>query len=675
MDDKEFEPESPVSEDTPTTSKARRQVAFYPNMNQGNKPLKPFSRSAAKRESVMALGSIEHLQHYFTKTGLAAETNPLSGRSSKGMVPAIGGAGATGTLAKLQAASLKFELPPSPIVPQIVQPSFSPHVKTYEVDPENLRPPLIDDLAAVESAWWLGETSQHGLLSVDARGKSTDPDAIDVLDVLRTTTHAVRSVRNYLLSLPDDSTTPVQKNFRSSLPLSRTLVPRRQASQPDLASDPLTRIRRSALEVLGVLRAVEESSRLPLSDDAYDAQSDHGEHASVSGASASGSGSGGNHSRATSPSLSDMDPTVSISYVRVSGKNISVPVWEDEEDFDLNQMSEEEKRDRWEERLVLGGGWLYRQDIHRADLEKEREVIAKYLNAVDEVLFGGRKGGKRGWEQEREKAAKDRRGKNRRASAGDAQLVPSKRNDRRIVSTGMMDAMKAMVLTEETEEPDDLAASEAESLEDDDFPAWAKRTAFEENPYGRLHSLLQALLPASLLPLLPQPPLDRSTLLQALTSGQLLCVAYNIGVRRSRKPWGFISRDSIHDIAALEAQLDDEGERDKEITKRGWTFRRTDNLRLWVAALKLRYELPIVSPPSTSNLTGHGSMTPLEGSTPLSSPTPTLAKKFPRTDEPPITFDAALVARKDPGWEDMLETLVLRWLDVVVDERRGYEPA
>ena len=56
-----------------TSQKARRQTAFYPNMNSSNKPQKPFSRSAAKRESVMALGSIEHLQHYFTKTGLASK--------------------------------------------------------------------------------------------------------------------------------------------------------------------------------------------------------------------------------------------------------------------------------------------------------------------------------------------------------------------------------------------------------------------------------------------------------------------------------------------------------------------------------------------------------------------------------------------------------------------------
>jgi len=65
-------PDSTGSSDIPV-KKARRQTAFYPNVNSSNKPQKPFSRSAAKRESVMALGSIEHLQYYFTKTGIAAE--------------------------------------------------------------------------------------------------------------------------------------------------------------------------------------------------------------------------------------------------------------------------------------------------------------------------------------------------------------------------------------------------------------------------------------------------------------------------------------------------------------------------------------------------------------------------------------------------------------------------
>ena len=56
------------------TKKTRRQTgAFYPLVNSSNKLSKPFSRSAAKRESVLALGSIEHLQYYFTKAGIAAK--------------------------------------------------------------------------------------------------------------------------------------------------------------------------------------------------------------------------------------------------------------------------------------------------------------------------------------------------------------------------------------------------------------------------------------------------------------------------------------------------------------------------------------------------------------------------------------------------------------------------
>jgi len=58
--------------------KSRPQTAVYPNANAANKEQKPFSRSAAKRDSVMALGSIEHLQHYFTKTGLIVKKEYVS---------------------------------------------------------------------------------------------------------------------------------------------------------------------------------------------------------------------------------------------------------------------------------------------------------------------------------------------------------------------------------------------------------------------------------------------------------------------------------------------------------------------------------------------------------------------------------------------------------------------
>jgi hypothetical protein len=61
-----------MSEETPPeVKKSRRKTAFYPVVaNTSN--TKPFSKSAARRDSVLALGSIEHLQHYFTRTGIAA---------------------------------------------------------------------------------------------------------------------------------------------------------------------------------------------------------------------------------------------------------------------------------------------------------------------------------------------------------------------------------------------------------------------------------------------------------------------------------------------------------------------------------------------------------------------------------------------------------------------------
>jgi hypothetical protein len=71
-------PQSTGSPDSPVAKKTRRPTAFYPNVNASNKQQKPFSRSAAKRESVLALGSIEHLQHYFTKTGIAPKKQYVS---------------------------------------------------------------------------------------------------------------------------------------------------------------------------------------------------------------------------------------------------------------------------------------------------------------------------------------------------------------------------------------------------------------------------------------------------------------------------------------------------------------------------------------------------------------------------------------------------------------------
>lgn len=405
------------------------------------------------------------------------------------MVPAIG------SLATLQrrpdADRLpEFLLPPSPAIPEIVQPAYSPFVRTFEVDPENLRPGVTEDLEAVETMWSLRSSTPSSLLSADdsRRHHSPSSDHVSILETLKATTHAVRSVRNYLLSLPDDSTTPMQPVFRAQA-LSSAPLTKRVVSQPNSSTDPLSRIRRSALEVLIVLRALEESSRLPLSDDAYDAQSDHGEHASVSGShSGSGSGSGG-LSRGTSPDFLDADLDTSISFVQVGGGLRSVPVWEDDSSIDLNHASEDDIREKWDERLILGGGWLYRQDIKRSDVEKEREVVRRYLDAVDETLFGGPQDDVRGWERERIRDDKERR-RGRRVSGADGSqsASPERSHSNRRRASGILVTMKDLVLTEEPDETE--IPSETESVEDDNLPDWAKRTLYENDPIRKPLAML-----------------------------------------------------------------------------------------------------------------------------------------------------------------------------------------
>jgi len=43
----------------------------------------------------------------------------------------------------------------------------------------------------------------------------------------------------------------------------------------------------------------------------------------------------------------------------------------------------------------------------------------------------------------------------------------------------------------------------------------------------------------------------------------------------------------------------------------------------------------------------------------------------PKCPESPIFFDARIVARRDDGWEDMLERTLLCWTSAVVVEHRN----
>lgn len=438
-----------------------------------------------------------------------------------------------------------MELPPSPVIPQPAGPTFPPYVKTYEMDPETLLPGVIDDLSDVAFAWRIDQVVAPPHPPADRLGVagSAPPDSLDVLTVLKTTTRAIRSVRNYLLSLPDESAGTIREHFRSrqspgsfrpnlssklssssSITDLKAAAAAKTASAKETRADPLTLIRKSALEVLTVLRELEERCRLPLSDDAYDAQSD-------------GGGFKGGHSRMASPSMHsdelspdegdheheaerDPDTSVAFSLVQVQGRYESVPVWEDEDAGweDDDDDKDKAKKEGWDERLVLGSGWLYQQNVRLEDLEKERTVVSTYLDVVDEVLFEGKKTDgeagrekERGWERERRKAVeKEGRGSvrsksraNRRNSSrdrdGDSKgpiiLTPATTGDKakRRVSVGMFEMMSSMRITEEPTQMGEIGEEgedSEESIDDEELPEWARRKAFEGDEIGLLLPLL-----------------------------------------------------------------------------------------------------------------------------------------------------------------------------------------
>ncbi|KAB5590437.1 hypothetical protein CTheo_6129 [Ceratobasidium theobromae] len=729
------------------TKKSRRQTAIYPNTLRAAP--KPFSRSAAKRESVMALGSIEHLQHYFTKTGIAAKQRPSV--RTKGLVPAIGGR--NGHIRASSSVTSIPELPPSPMVPNpsILLP-FVP--KAYEADPAQLKPGVIRDLKAVERAWQIDSNDQL----------APNPDTgFDVLATLRVTTHAIRSVRDYVVSLPDDHITSVGKGlgpYRSSafsapgtrkdpvqvnstmpslasviqtstgngqLPTLRTVsggstgssspVPPSSPAKPRASlvaqhtgtsvqnmgqstqpfpsrpEDPLALVRRAALDVLTALRGLEERSRVePDPSAAPQTQSRLSTRASHEALSASSrsatpadrvgspgmfhSGDEADRDSATSFPASTLGTSsapvlprlqipggggASTETVLVHGRG-AVQVWSDSDEEDF-LADEPEKREVWDEKLVLGGGWLYRSDLGDQDVAAERAAVGRYLDVVDAVLFRGRRGvGKRGWDRERRKGRKSELASGHETPANSSVMSDSEDEPMgsRRISGALSEAMKYLSVAED----DTLVEvdEEGEEADEEGLPDWATVEPFGSDLIGegifrwcgseltcaaRTSALLRYLLPPHLIPHLPESP-NRETLLTTLSDGQMLCVAYNAGVRKSRKQWGFINAQSIHDTTTATLE---------EKAAGSWTFRRRENLGLWAAALKLRYVIDIVpAEPKSTHPTRHFHEAP--------------KPEAEAGGYAPNQFSPIVVAKHESGWEDMLERAIWQWVNAVVTERK-----
>ena len=566
--------------------------------------------------------------------------------------------------------------PPSPVLTSVpVAPS------PYIADPEALRLGVVNDLEAVENAWHLGvspSTRSRLSISQDNLGSLSDTvqdRGFDVLHVLKITTRAIRSVRNYLLALPDDHPTLhfganlieafrhhslSKRGMNSRRLISGSSTPRPSAATPSLISspssvaigallptppDPSTIIRRAALDVLSALRVLEERSRLHFSDEAYEAgpsclraespisfalDKEPSAGGSVVSADEGSDVAGSVTLVAGSYPQPPRSPKPEIIPLKVQGRDKAVPVWADLEDDQWQDFDDDaaEKQDPWDERLVLGGGWLYRRDVDLASIEKERSVVKRYLDLVDEVVFANSipaTPGRRGWQRARlESAAKSRAGISPRSSLLAPDGSPRKNGEsnlarERLISTTLLDAMSEIsMLTTDPDSVDSPARNEhggqlnGNDIPDDSLLDWARRSSYPSDPTGRLYSFIAAHLPPELLGFIPDAPPSspdpflsspdptpgtndefRQRLLTSLSDGQILCTAYNQVVRRSRSPWGYIHLENVHDLLGIMNEPEKEqleldlslgsSQRANAKAKSSWTFRRTENLRYWAA--------------------------------------------------------------------------------------------
>jgi hypothetical protein len=55
----------------------------------------------------------------------------------------------------------------------------------------------------------------------------------------------------------------------------------------------------------------------------------------------------------------------------VGGRRESILVWDKGDDCEVDEESERLPRERWDELLLLGSGWLYKQDVKMEDLKKQ----------------------------------------------------------------------------------------------------------------------------------------------------------------------------------------------------------------------------------------------------------------------------------------------------------------
>jgi hypothetical protein len=97
----------------------------------------------------------------------------------------------------------------------------------------------------------------------------------------------------------------------------------------------------------------------------------------------------------------------------------------------------------------LAVAWLYKQYIKVEELGKQQRAIATYLDTVDKVLLGGRKGDLKGWASEQERVARREKGLRLSASAPLPDSDLSASSTEALESVGMVESMPGFSVTDQ----------------------------------------------------------------------------------------------------------------------------------------------------------------------------------------------------------------------------------
>ncbi|SCZ93677.1 BZ3500_MvSof-1268-A1-R1_Chr6-3g08815 [Microbotryum saponariae] len=593
---------------------------------------KPFARSAANRASVMTLPSIEYLQHQYVKLGIrdktAAKATPLEsvqqdphasmdshpihmpGSESNRLLSSPRRV-SPGPLKLIQQHGLsrltEDDLPPSPARPE--QEHKVPWEQGRSVkDERELRaevqhrvktvcqhwhisiPSSLNTLRSVRSA--IGLPFETSNAAIDKHGSSESTNLVPLL--LQSTTSAIRAVQRYVISLPSDSISPAAHSPECRSPVSPSKPTRPISARPRISvltsatsptattnrssgttpPDPLSFLRHASLDLLGALHDLEIKYRVLPSSSPTEPIDQNG----VKCGATTSSDNSASLSIPNSSSLSDLS--------------------------------------------IIDPDAVY-EEVELVQLSKETELVKAWVNYVEELLS---------------RLSKPSTA-SRRASVKLESALPT-------MGEAMEDEPPAWAIGEVDEE--NVLGERAYSFQERHL------LIRRQSPSDRFYAVLETHLDAELL-----EPVHKSreptnllssgsgvddrgewhrTLLDALSNGYLLLLAFNSIVRASDQPFGFVAPTSIHAFPTdshatrkRRVSIDASGDSKSPSTgKLGDLYRRTENLQHWVGAIKFRYLI---------DLTKSG-------------------------------LDAKLIARKGGGWEVQLKRGLMEWVEAILCEMR-----